>query len=94
MVGLDLESIRLPPVGSLNIPEILITHVVCVHHSLYVAAGNNMKIYEYTLNSWATAQSMKKGRKRFLESSKRLDKSPNDFSAEDLLTSLERTIEV
>lgn len=94
MVGIDLESIRLPPVGVVNIPEILITHAVCVHHSLFVAAGSNMKIYEYTLNSWATAQSMKKGRGRFLESSKKLDKRPNDFNAEDLLTQQERTIEV
>lgn len=37
---------------------------------------------------------MKKGRKRFLESSKKVDKCVNDFNAEDLLTSMERSIEV
>ncbi len=50
-----VEGLRLPPVGSLNIPEILISHTVTVHHSLYVGSGSNMKIYEYSLNSWATA---------------------------------------
>ena len=37
----------LPPVGVLNVPEILLSHSAAIHHSLYVASSSNMKIYQY-----------------------------------------------